>query len=109
MGKTTICIGENKGADLSAFVFANQIVQILFYLKAKFQASHVQRRFVSDLFGNHIVGLPTRRLICVDNFFSITMQPMWCVAGPLWQHNTLCPVTSKFECGITPFKILIIE
>ena len=47
MGKPTICIGENKGADqlcgnrelISAFVFATRIVQFLFYLNPKFQAS----------------------------------------------------------------------
>ena len=35
MGKPTICIGENK----DAFVFATRIVQFLFYLNPKFQAS----------------------------------------------------------------------
>ena len=50
MGKPTICIGENKGADqlriasqfaklIIAFVFATRIVQFLFYLNPKFQAS----------------------------------------------------------------------
>ena len=47
MGKPTICIGENKGADQlhsnceadHAFVFATRIVQFLFYLNQKFQAS----------------------------------------------------------------------
>ena len=40
MRKTTICIGENKAADLiSAFVFASRIVQSLFYLNTKFPAS----------------------------------------------------------------------
>ena len=47
MGKPTICIGENKGADqlrgnaklISAFVFATRIVQFLFYVNPKFQAS----------------------------------------------------------------------
>ena len=47
MGKPTICLGENKGADqlrstaklISAFVFATRIVQFLFYLNPKFQAS----------------------------------------------------------------------
>ena len=46
-GKPTICIGENKDADqlrvtaklICAFVFATRIVQFLFYLKPKFQAS----------------------------------------------------------------------
>ena len=45
MGKPTICLGENKGADqlrgylISAFVFATRIVRFLFYLNPKFQAS----------------------------------------------------------------------
>ena len=48
MGKPTICIGENKGADQlrgnrreadHAFVFATWIVQFLLYLTPKFQAS----------------------------------------------------------------------
>ena len=48
MGKPTICIGENKSADqlrgktaklITAFVFATRIVQFLFYLNLKFQAS----------------------------------------------------------------------
>ena len=47
MGKPKICIGENKGADQlcsnceadHAFVFAPRIVQFLFYLNPKFEAS----------------------------------------------------------------------
>ena len=47
MGKPTICIGKNKDTDqlrgsaklISAFVFATRIVQFLFYLHPKFQAS----------------------------------------------------------------------
>ena len=47
MGKPTICIGENKDADQlrgnreadQPFVFATRIVQFLFYLTPKFQAS----------------------------------------------------------------------
>ena len=45
MGKPTICICENKYADqltaklISFFVFATRIVQFLFYLNPKFQAS----------------------------------------------------------------------
>ena len=47
MGKPTIYLGENKGADQlrgsreadHAFVFATQVVQFLLYLNPKFQAS----------------------------------------------------------------------
>ena len=47
---------------ISAFVFATRIPQIRnFKLLALFCVC--AGRFVSDLFGNHIVGFPTRRLI----------------------------------------------
>ena len=47
MRKPDFCLGENKGADhfavtaklISTFVFATRIVQFLFYLNPKFQAS----------------------------------------------------------------------
>ena len=47
MRKTALCICENKAADqlcgiaqlISAFVFATQIIQSLFFLNLKFQAS----------------------------------------------------------------------
>ena len=47
MGKPTICIGENKGADQlrgnreadQRFVFASRIVQFLHFINPKFQAS----------------------------------------------------------------------
>ena len=47
MRKPDFCLGENKGADQlrgnreadHAFVFATRIVQFLFYLNPKFQAS----------------------------------------------------------------------
>ena len=49
MGKPTICIGENKGADQlrgkreadHAFIFATRIVQFLFYLNPKGQNSRM--------------------------------------------------------------------
>ena len=74
MGKPTICIGENKGADQlrgyreadHALVFATWIVQFFFYLTPNFKLlvcfCSCIGRFVSDLFGNHIVGFSTRRL-----------------------------------------------
>ena len=74
MGKPAICTGENKGADqlhgntitaklIGAFVFATRIVQFLFYLNPKFQASNCIGWFVSDMFKNHIVCFLMRRLI----------------------------------------------
>ena len=71
MGKPTICICENKDADQlrgnreadHAFVFATRIVQFLFYLNPKFQASSSFLCLYRPVFGNHIVGFPTRRLI----------------------------------------------
>ena len=67
---------QSAGADqlaslISAFVFATQIVQFLYFLNPKFSASSGSRhlffacaaRFVSDLFGNHIAGFLMKRLI----------------------------------------------
>ena len=48
MGKPTIYIGENKDADQLLAIFCG-----------------CTGRLVSDLFGNHIVGFPRRRLIYV--------------------------------------------
>ena len=73
MGKPTICIGENKGADQLrgnreadqrlCFRYSDSTIPLLrnFKLLALFCAC--ASRFVSDLLKNHIVGFPTRRLI----------------------------------------------
>ena len=79
MGKPTICIGENKDADQLCgngeadqrlcFRYSDNTIPLLpsyirnFKLLALFCAC--TGWFVSDLFGNHIVGFPTRRLKCV--------------------------------------------
>ena len=72
VGKPTICLGENKGADQLrsnceadqrlCFRCSDSTVPLLrnFKLLALFCACTC--RFVSDLFGNHIVGFPTRWL-----------------------------------------------
>ena len=76
MDKPTICIGENKDADQLrgnreadhrlCFRYSDSTIPLLpksenFKLLALFCAC--TGRFVSDLFGNHIVGFPTRWLI----------------------------------------------
>ena len=78
MGKPTICIGKNKAADqlrgkreadqfsvnaklISAFVFATRIVQFLFYLNPKFQASSSFLCLYKPVCVVP-VGFPTRRL-----------------------------------------------
>ena len=73
MGKPTICIGENKGADQLrgnreadqrlCFRYSDSTIPLL--LKSELLALFCacKGRFVSDLLGNHIVGFPTRRLI----------------------------------------------
>ena len=77
MGKPTICLGENKDADqLRGDREADQRLCFRYWdskipLLLKFEISikllalfcACTGRFVSDLFGNHIVGFPTRRLI----------------------------------------------
>ena len=70
MGKPTICIGENKDADQLrgyreadqrlCFRYSDSTIPLHFKLLALFCAC--TGRFVSNMFGNHIVGFPTRRL-----------------------------------------------
>ena len=82
MGKPTICKGENKNADqlrgnreadqCLCFHYSDSTISLLlkfgnFELLALFCAC--TGRFVSDLFGNHIVGFPTRRLIYIWPLF----------------------------------------
>ena len=91
MRKPTIYLGEkaqisfavtqlrsNCEAD-SAFVFTTRKVQFLFYLNPKFQILALfcdcTGRFVSDLFGNHIVGFPTRWLISLT--LCLTLLSTW--------------------------------
>ena len=72
MGKPTICIGENKGADQLrgnreadqrlCFRYSDSTVPLLLKSKISIFCS-CTARFVSDLFENHIVGFPTSRLI----------------------------------------------
>ena len=77
MGKPTICICENKDADQLrgnreadqrlCFRYKDSTIPLL--SRSKISKSLAifcacTARFVSDLFGNHIVGFPTRRLIC---------------------------------------------
>ena len=75
MGKPTICIGENKGADQLrsnceadqrlCFHYTDSTIPLLSKSKI-FQPVTIScdctARFVSDLVGNHIVGFPTRQL-----------------------------------------------
>ena len=70
MGKPTICIGDNKGADQLrsnceadqrlCFRYSDSTIPLL--LKSITLFCDCTGRFVSDLFGNHIVGFPTRWL-----------------------------------------------
>ena len=75
MGKPTICKGENKDADQLrgnreadqrlCFRYSDSTVPPLLVQNFKLLALFCACTgwFVSDLFGNHIVGFPMRRLI----------------------------------------------
>ena len=75
MEKPTICIGENKDADQLrgnreanqrlCFRYSDSTIPLLLSRNFKIQALFCActGRFMSDMFGNHIVGFPTRRLI----------------------------------------------
>ena len=98
MGKTTICLGENKGADqLRSNCEADQRLcfrysdsTVPFLLKSEISSfllfCDCTGRFVSDPFGNHIVGFPRRRLICVHR------KPVLCLLG---QKRNLCLIDLK--------------
>ena len=70
MGKPTICICENKGADQLrgnreadqrlCFRYSDSTIPLLLKSEALFCAC--PGRFVLDLVGNHNVGFPTRWL-----------------------------------------------
>ena len=78
MGKPTICIGENKDADQLrgnreadqrlCFRYSDSTIPLLLKSVKLLALFCVCRgRFVSDLFGNLIVGFPTRRLKYLSN------------------------------------------
>ena len=80
MGKPTICKCENKGADQLrgnreadqrlCFRYTDSTITVLSKSK-DFKPLAIfcdgTGRFVSDLFGNHIDGFPTRRLIICES------------------------------------------
>ena len=75
---------------ISAFVFATRIVQFLFYLNPKFQASSSFLCLYSpDLFGNHIVGFPTRWLKECVLCISVMCSNKWRTT-PLRFGSTRC-------------------
>ena len=75
MGKPTICIGENKDADQLrgnrkadqrlCFRYLDSTIRNFKLLALSFACT---ARFESDLFGNHIVGFPTRWLNFSDGY-----------------------------------------
>ena len=76
MGKPSVCIGENKDVDQLrgnheadqrlCFRYTDRTIPLNFPTPAIFCACTAL--FVSDLFGNHIVGFSTRCLLCLTLF-----------------------------------------
>ena len=74
--KTGLCLCENKGADQLrsnceadqrlCFRYSDSTIPLLLIAKYLACSCDCTDRFVSDPFGNHIVGFPTRR-------------PKWCL------------------------------
>ena len=77
MGKPTICIGQTKAQLISAFVFATRIVQFLFYLNPKFQASS---SFLC-LYRPVCVG-PVRKPYCWFPHEAAHISDLTCVLSP---------------------------
>ena len=75
MGKPTICICENKDADQLrgdreadqrlCFRYSDSAIPLLLKSEISALSCACTGWFVSDLFGNHIVGVSTRWLICI--------------------------------------------
>ena len=75
MGKPTICLGENKGAgqlrsngeadQRLCFRYSDSTVPLLLNFKLLALFCDCTGRSVSDLVGNHMVGIATKRLIYV--------------------------------------------
>ena len=86
IGKPTICLGKNKGADQLrsnceadqrlCFRYSDSTAPLQLKSEIKILALFCDgtSRYVSDLFGNHIVGFPTRRLICLYGWHVSTSQ-----------------------------------
>ena len=104
MRKPTICICENKGADqlISAFVFPTRIVQldstISLLSKSKIHLSifcSCTARFVSDLFGNHIVGFLMTWLICKYKMYMLIYEPPRKKTNNLHMRKQRCRSASR--------------
>ena len=103
MGKPTICIGENKDADQLrgdreadhrlCFRYSDSTIPLL--LKSDTLFCACTGRFVSDLFGNHIVGFPMRWLTCL--YF-------WPFLGRC--YNVACSFFSRFSVSFSNFNLL---
>ena len=76
MGKPTICIGKNKGADqlrsnceavqCLCFRYMDSTIPLLFRPLTIFCDSTAW--FVSDLVGNQVIGFLTHRLVIIDDY-----------------------------------------
>ena len=78
MRKPAFCICENKGADqqvtaklISAFVFAKRIVQFLYFLNPKFQASYLMWQYSPVCEGPGPGRKPRRPVFSQRGSFSI--------------------------------------
>ena len=130
MRKPTICIYETKGADQLhsnceadqrlCFRYTDSTIPLLskiqnFQPLAIFSACTAQ--FVSDLFGNHIVGFLTRRLIHVMSQknlkpFLYTKTRAWirCMVNKLSISTIFFLTSGKYVCAMNiPLNPIYIE
>ena len=109
MGKPTICICENKDADQLrgnreadqrlCFRYKDSTIPLL--LKSEISSFYLFCActcwFVSDLFGNHIVGFPTRRLIyLIDTSCGKGISADWRIHRSLLRFKIQGPVVQNF-------------
>ena len=85
MRKPTFCICLNKGADqlrttaklISTFVFATSIVQFLFYLYPKFQASSLLIRLYRPVCVGHDRKRKLLEFSCKSSFVKFNASVKW--------------------------------
>ena len=115
MGKPTICICENKDADQLrgnreadqrlCFRYTDSTIPPLLKQNFKLLACFCSctGRFVSDLFGNHIVAFPTRWLIYLQIFVDFYAVER----NAIFTQGILSTVSPKFLLPMRKVKFSI--
>ena len=104
MRKPIICICKNNDPDqLRGNREADQHLCFHHYFKLLASFCACTARFVSNLFGNHIVGFSTRRLICCRiSFFSMHYQIV-----SIYSFLSTCLFITYSDKLLVPSRLLV--